>query len=169
MEKEKRVSKEEYYLSIAKEVAARSTCLRRRFGAVIVRNDAIVSTGYNGPGRGLPNCNEYGCLKDKYKAEEGKDYEKCRAGPLHAEVNSILNAARHGNSVLNATMYIAGFRVKSREITEAKPCKGCQKEIINAGLEKVIIKTREGFKESRIEDWVREAFETEDKDIKGFY
>src|SRR3989344_6399219 len=107
MPKEK-LSWDEYYLNIAFQVSKKSSCTRRHFGAVILKNDSIISTGYNGPVRGAPNCGEIGCLKDKHNKEAGKSYDYCRAGPLHSEVNAIINAARNNGGTLGSKMYISG-------------------------------------------------------------
>ena len=163
-----RPDKDEYYLNIALEISTRSTCLRRHFGAVIVRDDVIHATGYNGPARGAPNCLENGCLKDKYKMRAGMAYDVCRAGPLHAEVNAITSAGRE--KALGACIYIAGEYADGRGLSDSYPCKLCQKQIINAGIEKVVIKMADGEKkEFIVKDWVKEAYSTEEKDIKGFY
>lgn len=168
-----RPSKDEYYLNIALEVSKRSTCKRRHFGAIIVRNDGMISAGYNGSVRGAPNCLEYECLKNKNKVEAGKGYDSCRAGPCHAEVNSIINAARHNGGTLDTVMYIAGIYADGsgkEGLSDSHPCKGCQKEIINAGIKEVIIrKANGGIEKFLVDDWVKEAWQTEDKDIKGFY
>lgn len=95
-----RPSKEGYYLNIALETSKRSTCNRRHFGAIIVKDDSIISCGYNGPVRGAPNCLKYECLKNKNNKEAGKGYDSCRAGPMHAEVNAIVNAARNNGGLL---------------------------------------------------------------------
>jgi len=166
-----RPSKDDYYLNLALETSKRSPCLRRHFGAIIVKDDAIISTGYNGPARGAPNCFDYGCLKDKNKINAGKGYDYCRAGPLHAEVNSIINAARKNGGVLGATIYIAGeYTEKSKGLSNAHPCIICKKEIVGVGIERVVIRLADGGIESfSVKDWVEEAWNTEDKDIKSFY
>jgi dCMP deaminase len=150
-----RPSKIEYYLNIAMEVSKRSTCLRRRFGAVIVKDDQIISTGYVGSPRGTPNCIDIGeCPREKAKIPAGERYELCRS--VHAEMNAIINAARAGVSVLGGTMYIYGENVKNNSIVDVKPCKMCRRVIINAGLKNVIVKTKDGYKEYSVEDWVKE-------------
>ncbi len=138
---EKRLTKDEYYLSIAEAVSKRSTCLRRRFGAIVVVNDAIVATGYNGPARGSINCHEVGCLKDLVNAPHYGRYDLCPA--VHAEENAIINAARHGISVLGGTLYIVG-KTPSGEITESIPCDRCKRVLINAGIKRVITKDEKG-------------------------
>lgn len=168
-----RPKKDEYYLNIALETSRRSTCNRRHFGAIIVKDDSVISAGYNGPVRGAPNCLENGCLKNQHKIEAGKGYDFCRAGPMHAEVNAIVNAARHHGGTVDSIIYIAGeYAEKSdkKGLSDAHPCKGCQKEIINAGIKEVIIRMANGrIEKFFIEDWVKEAWGTKDKDIKGYY
>jgi len=143
----------EYYLGIASAVARKSPCVRRKYGAVIVVDDAVVSTGYNGPARGSTNCEE-GCVKDILNEPHGTGYEFCPA--VHAEENTITNAARHGSSVKNGTLYISGYDVKSGEKVEAVPCKRCRRILINAGIKKVVIDTPNGPKEFDVEKWVEE-------------
>jgi dCMP deaminase len=166
-----RPSKDDYYLNMALDASKRSTCNRRHFGAIIVKDDSIISCGYNGPVRDAPNCLENGCLKNNNKKEAGKGYDFCRAGPMHAEVNAIVNAARNNGGTLGSIIYIAGeFSGDRKGLSDSYPCKGCQKEIINAGIEKVIIRMADNHIESfLVKDWVKEAYLTEDKDIKGFY
>lgn len=108
---DKRISKDEYYLSIAAAVARRSTCLRRQYGAVIIKNDEIISTGYNGAARGEPNCCDTGeCWREANNIPHGEQYEKCVA--VHAEQNAIISAARH--EMLGSVLYLAGLILKSR-------------------------------------------------------
>ncbi len=155
-----RPEKSDYYLSIAKEVSRRSTCLRRRFGAVILRDDQIISTGYVGAPRGAPNCTALGrCLREENNVPPGERYELCRS--VHAEMNAIINAARAGVSVLGGTLYLYGENVGDDSVAEAKPCKMCKRMIINAGIRKVIVQSPEGAKEFSTEDWV--------KNDKGIY
>lgn len=134
-----RIGKDEYYLGIARAVAARSTCLRRQYGAVIVRNDEIVATGYNGAARGVKDCTQRGvCWRIANDVPHGEQYEKCLA--VHAEQNAIISAARA--EMIGATMYIAGFELLglgSRiEIADPKPCLICSRMILNAGIAKII-------------------------------
>ena len=165
-----RPGKIEHYLNIALEVGKRSPCLRRRFGAVIVNGDAIISTGYNGPARGAPNCVEHGCLKNEKGVAPGLAYDFCRAGPLHAEVNALINAARHGGGTIGSTIYIAGEYADGRGLSDALPCIICEKEIINSGIEKIVIRMADGgIKEFLTKDLVDEAWDTKDKNIVSFY
>jgi dCMP deaminase len=153
-----RPSKDEYYLNIAKAVAARSTCLRRKFGAVIVKDDVIVSTGYNGPARGVVNCQEVGCLKNQLNIPPYTGYDYCIA--VHAEENAIINAARHGAEVKGGTLYLYGENVEDGKITEANPCKRCRRAIINAGIIRVVIRKSESeIEEFNVSDWVKEDTE----------
>ena len=153
-----RPSKEEYYLSIAREVARRSTCMRAKFGAIIVRADQIVATGYNGAPRKVRDCYEIGiCLRSKLGIPSGQRYEICRS--VHSEQNAIINAARAGVSILGGDMYIFGYRIiDGREVqVKAFPCFICKKMIINAGLKRVICsQDGEGYKIYLVSDWVRE-------------
>ena len=134
-----RIGKDEYYLGIARAVAARSTCLRRQYGAVIVRNDEIVATGYNGAARGVKDCTQRGvCWRIANDVPHGEQYEKCLA--VHAEQNAIISAARA--EMIGATMYIAGFEALGLggriEIADPKPCLICSRMILNAGIAKII-------------------------------
>lgn len=163
-----RPDKVDYYLNIAKEVSRRSTCLRRRFGAVILKDDQIISTGYVGAPRGVPNCVDLGkCLREEMKVPPGERYELCRS--VHAEANAIINAARSGVSLLGGTLYLYGENVKDDSIAEARPCKMCKRMIINAGLKEVVVKTPGGEKAYKIDDWVREDNGVyTDKELKGY-
>ncbi len=153
--KNKRPSKDEYYLNIAKTVAERSTCFRNKGGAIIVRGDQIVATGYIGAPRKTKDCFERNeCLRDKLKIPHGKNYEICRS--VHAEMNAIINAARAGVSVFNGDMYIYHRDRNGKEI-DSFPCFICKKIIINSGLNRVICSTKEkGVKIFNIEDWVKD-------------
>ncbi|HDI02537.1 MAG TPA: dCMP deaminase family protein [Candidatus Aenigmarchaeota archaeon] len=150
-----RPSKDDYYLNIAREVCKRGTCLRRRYGAVIVKDDQIISTGYVGAPRGTPNCIDLGvCKREELKIPKGERYELCRS--VHAEMNAIINAARAGVSVLGGTLYLYGEEVKDGSLTEPEPCKLCQRAIINAGLKKVVLRTKDGgIRVINVEDWVK--------------
>ena len=130
-----RISKRDYYLSIAAEVAKRSTCLRRQYGAVIVKNDEIVATGYNGAPRGDDNCCDVGeCWRERNNIPHGEQYEKCVA--VHAECNAIISASRQ--EMLGSTLYLAGFEGLGPPIDNPVPCMICTRLIKNAGIEKVI-------------------------------
>ena len=151
-----RPSKDQYYLNIAKEVAQRGTCYRLKGGAIIIKDDQIISTGYVGAPRKTKDCFERGeCLRDKLKIPHGTQYEICRS--VHAEMNAIINAARAGVSLLNGTMYFYSENGKTNEKVDSFPCYICKKMIINAGLDKFVSSTKEGkIKIFYIKDWVEE-------------
>jgi dCMP deaminase len=151
-----RPSKDQYYLSIAKEVAKRSTCFRARNGSIIVRDDQIIATGYVGAPRKTKDCLERGyCLRDELKIPHGQQYEICRS--VHSEQNAIVNAARAGVSLFGGTMYIYGENAKTGKKIDSFPCYICKKMIINAGLEKVVCSVREEeMKIFYVKDWVEE-------------
>ncbi len=150
-----RPSKDRYYLNIAKAVAQRSPCIRRQFGAIIVKDDAIISTGYNGPARGSVNCNEVGCLKDIMDIPSYAGYDYCPA--VHAEENSLLNAARQGSSVLNGILYLYGQRPNGNVVEEGRPCDRCKRALINAGIKEVITLKPDGsIMRYRVLDWAKE-------------
>ncbi|MBP5461579.1 MAG: dCMP deaminase family protein [Lachnospiraceae bacterium] len=129
-----RPSKDSYYLNIAKEVARRSTCLRRQYGAVIVKDDVIVSTGYNGSARGEENCCDKGeCWRESHDIPHGEQYEKCRA--VHAEMNAVIHANR--SDTQGATLYLAGIE-NGRFIRSPRPCEICSRVIKNAGIERIV-------------------------------
>lgn len=148
-----RISKPNYYLDIAQTVSKRSTCLRKKYGAIIVKNDAIVSTGYNGAPRGRANCSALGyCMRDKLGIPRGERYELCRA--LHAEQNAIINASRE--QMMGAVMYIVGEDSKTGElIPDICSCMMCKRMIINSGIEKVVFRTSpDEFYEVKVREWV---------------
>jgi dCMP deaminase len=151
-----RVSKDDYYLGIAREVARRSTCFRRSIGAIIVRDDQIISTGYVGAPRKTRDSLDHGyCLRDKLGIPHGERYELCRS--VHAEQNAIINAARAGVSLLGGDMYIHGVAPDKGEPIDAFPCFICKKMIINAGLNRVVSSTRGGgIKVFTIEGWIKD-------------
>ncbi len=137
-----RPKKDEYYLEIAKAVGKRSTCTRRKFGSIIVKNDTIVSTGYNGGARGSVNCNKEGCLKDEADAPSYGRYDLCPA--VHSEENAVVNAARHGTQIKGGKLYILAVDPETGEETASKPCDRCSRILINAGIEEMITRNKEG-------------------------
>ena len=148
-----RTSKENYYLDIADSVSERSTCLRRKYGAIIVRTDEIISTGYNGAPRGRPNCTDLGrCTRDELHIPSGERYELCRS--VHAEANAIISAARR--DTMNGTLYLAGRNAKTGEILhDTTSCSMCRRMIINAGIEKVVARIgTEEFTVTNVRDWI---------------
>ena len=149
-----RIVKENYYLDIAETVLERSTCLRRQYGAIIVRNDEIVATGYNGAPRGRKNCSDLGyCVREQMRVPRGERYELCRS--VHAEQNAIINASR--SEMLGATLYLVGLENRTGGYVEAAaPCSLCKRMIINAGIERVIVRdTRDTYRTFEVdEEWV---------------
>ncbi len=150
----RRISKDRYYLEIAKTVALRSTCSRRKYGAIIVVNDTIVSTGYNGPVRKGINCDEINaCLKEEVNAPHYRGYEFCIA--VHAEQNAIINAARNGVSIVNGKMYMVGL--ENGKVVRGLPCLWCRRFIINAGIKEVITLNENGeIIRYNPEDWIKD-------------
>ena len=153
-----RPSKDEYYWNIAKETAQRSNCMATKVGAIIVNDDQIVATGYNGAPRGTKDCFERGgCLRRELNIESGTQYELCRS--VHAEQNAIINAARAGVSLINSTMYM--YLVKrtpngDKFVTSA-PCFICRKMMINAGIKRFVGNDDEGKITSKdMTEWVEE-------------
>ena len=150
---EQRISKENYYLNIAETVLERATCLRRVFGAIIVKNDEIISTGYNGAPRGRRNCVDMGfCTREAMKVPRGERYELCRS--VHAEANAIISAARR--DMVGGTLYLVGRNAQTGELLHAATsCAMCRRMVINAGLSKVIIRTTASeFSVVDVQDWV---------------
>ena len=148
-----RIDKINYYLDIAETVTERATCLRRCWGAVIVKNDEIISTGYNGAPRGRKNCTDVGfCIREKLNVPRGERYEVCRS--VHAEQNAIISASRR--DTIGATLYIVGVDAKTREYVEkSMPCAMCKRTIINSGIEKVIIRdNKEKYREIDVQEFI---------------
>lgn len=149
----KRIDKENYYLDIAETVVERGTCLRRNFGAIIVNNDQIVSTGYTGAPRGRQNCSDLGtCVRMQRNIPRGERYELCRS--VHAEANAIIHASR--DMMMGATLYLVGKDAETGEYVEnANSCAMCKRMIINAGIQRVIIRnTKSKFTAVYVEDWI---------------
>ena len=150
-----RVSKENYYLDIAETVIERATCLRRCYGAIIVKNDEIISTGYNGAPRGRKNCVDLGrCARETMHVPHGERYELCRS--VHAEANAIISAARR--DMVGGTLYLAGKDAASgAPLYDAQSCAMCRRMIINAGLKNVVTRLGPGqFRVAEVRDWVAE-------------
>ena len=148
-----RISKENYYLNIAETVLDRATCLRRVYGAIIVKNDEIISTGYNGAPRGRQNCVDMGfCTREAMKIPSGERYELCRS--VHAEANAIISAARR--DTVGSTLYLVGRDAQTGELLpNATACTMCRRLVINAGIEKVVIRNTETeFTVVDVADWV---------------
>jgi dCMP deaminase len=148
-----RIDKHNYYLDICETILERGTCLRRNFAAIIVKNDEIMSTGYSGAPRGRKNCSDLGyCKREQLNVPRGTRYELCRS--VHAEQNAIISARRH--DMIGSSLYLVGKEEKSREYVEnASSCSLCKRFIINAGIEKVIIRdTKDKYRIVLVDDWV---------------
>lgn len=149
-----RRDKTNYYLDIAEEVSKRCTCLRRHYGAVIVKNDEIVSTGYVGAPRGRANCSDLGyCVRQKLNIPRGERYELCRS--VHAEANAIISASRE--RMIDSTMYLTGLEVSDKSyINNANSCSMCKRMVINAGIKTVVIRlTRDEYKTIEVSSWIK--------------
>lgn len=153
-----RPEKDQYYLDIARVVATRSTCLKVLIGAIIVKEDQIIATGYVGAPRKTKSSLGHGfCLRKKLNIPSGQQYELCRS--VHAEQNAIINAARAGVSLLGGNMYIYGQTKDTGEVINAFPCFICKKMIINAGLNRIISSVKDndkGYMSFTVEEWIKE-------------
>ena len=142
-----------YYLDIAQVVAERGTCLRGNYGAIIVKNDEIISTGYVGAPRGRKNCSDLGfCIRQQLNIPRGERYEMCRS--VHAEANAIISAKR--SDMIGATLYLVGLEAETGEIVaNSTSCAMCKRMVINAGIEKVVVRdTATEFREILVQDWI---------------
>jgi dCMP deaminase len=156
-----RRDKVNYYLDIAETVLERSTCIRRQFGAIVVKNDEIISTGYNGSPRGRKNCSDIGfCIRNRLNIPRGERYELCRS--VHAEQNAIISAPR--SELMGSTIYLACHDATTNQIDgNVEPCSMCRRFIINAGIEKVIIrKSHEEYTTIKVQEWI-----TNDESLEG--
>ena len=151
-----RVSKINYYLDIAETVAERSTCLRKSYGCIIVKNDEIISTGYSGAPRGRKNCIDLGyCVKKKLFPEiHHGGYDACRS--VHAEQNAMLSASR--NEMIGSSLFLVGIRRDTNEYEEgSSPCQMCRKLIINAGIENVYARINKNeYVQFVVNDWIEQ-------------
>lgn len=153
MEDTVRQSKENYYLDIAQTVAQRATCLRKKYGAILVKNDSILSTGYNGAPRGRKNCCDLQfCQREKLNIPRGERYELCRS--VHAEMNAIIAASRE--NMLGSTLYLVGIDSQTGElVSDACCCPMCKRTVINAGISTVVIRnTPEDFTVLNVREWI---------------
>ena len=142
-----------YYLDLAEMVSQRGTCLRRRFGAVIVKNDEVISTGYVGAPRGRKNCSDLGiCIRQKMNIPRGERYELCRS--VHAEANAIICAPR--SEMIGGSLFLAGREVSTGEyVSNSSCCSMCKRMVINAGISKVYIRDNENdYRVVDVNDWV---------------
>jgi len=137
-----RPSWDEYFMGIARLVAGRSTCLRRKVGAILVLDRRILATGYNGAPAGLPHCDETGCIRERLNVPPGERHELCRG--IHAEQNAIIQSANYGTGIDGATIY-----------TTHHPCSVCTKMIINAGISRVV--TADSYPDELAVDMLRQA------------
>lgn len=133
---------DDYFIGIARLVSERSTCLRRKVGAVLVKDKRILATGYNGAPSGIQHCEMTGCLREKLKVPSGERHELCRG--LHAEQNAIIQSAYYGVSIKGSTLYIT-----------CHPCSVCAKMIINSGIKEIMI--FEGYPDALADEMLKEA------------
>ncbi len=148
-----RIDKRNYYLDIAETVLERGTCMRRNYGAIIVNNDQIISSGYSGAPRGRKNCIDIGfCIRENMHVPRGERYELCRS--VHAEANAIIHAARR--DMLGATLYLVGRAVLTNDyVQNASSCSMCKRMIINAGISEVIIRiSKNEYNVINVNDWI---------------
>ncbi|MCR5304440.1 MAG: cytidine deaminase [Lachnospiraceae bacterium] len=148
-----RRDKVNYYLDLAETVLQRGTCLRRLYGAVIVKNDEVISTGYVGAPRGRKNCTDMGyCVRQKMQIPRGERYELCRS--VHAEANAIISAPR--SEMIDADIYLVGKEADTGDyVKNASSCSMCKRMIINAGIKRVIVRdTRDDYRVVNVSDWV---------------
>jgi dCMP deaminase len=148
-----RRDKHNYYLDIAETVLERGTCLRRNYGAIIVKHDEIISTGYTGAPRGRENCSDLGyCMRNKLQIPRGQRYEMCRS--VHAEQNACLHASRR--EMIDGTLYLVGRDVKTGKLVEnANSCAMCKRLVINSGIKEVVIRdTHEEYRVILVSDWI---------------
>ena len=163
-----RRDKHNYYLDIAQTILERATCLRNNVGAVIVKNDEIISTGYNGAPRGRANCCDLGvCRREQLGIPRGQRYELCRS--VHAEQNAIIAAPR--NEMIGATLYLAMCNSKTGALVpDASPCNMCRRMIINAGIERVIIRnTPDEYTIHDVKDYIEQDDTLPEDQLKGTY
>lgn len=154
-----RISKDQYYLDIAKTVCKRSTCLRKQYGAIIVKNDEIIATGYNGAPRGRKNCCEIGkCLREEFDIPSGQRYELCRS--VHAESNAIISASR--KDMIGASLYLYGERhvehaiASSEIVTDFYPdcCSMCKRLVLNAGIKELVRYHDDEIEHFDVSQWI---------------
>ena len=161
-----RRDKVNYYLDLAEMVSQRSTCLRKHYGAVIVNNDEVISTGYVGAPRGRKNCSDIGrCIREELHVPRGERYELCRS--VHAEANALISASRE--RMIGAALYLTGVDARTGGYVEKSSCCSmCKRMVINAGIEHVYIRdTKNEYRKVDVEDWIREDESLEGK--FGYY
>lgn len=142
-----------YYLDLAEVVSKRSTCLRRAYGAVIVKNDEVIATGYVGAPRGRQNCSDLGrCIREELNIPRGERYELCRS--VHAEANAIISASRQ--DMIGSSLFLAGVDVRTGEyVQNGNSCSMCKRQIINSGIRKVFIRdTKDEYRVINVQEWI---------------
>ena len=157
-----RIDKTNYYLDIAETVAERATCIRRNFGAVIVKNDEIISTGYNGAPRGRANCTDLGkCVREENNVPRGTQYELCRS--VHAEANAIISSSR--KDMIGSVLYLVCKDYKTKELVAGtNSCPMCKRLVINSGIEKIIVRDdKENYRIIEVNDWIKDDESLEGK------
>ncbi|MGO5052563.1 deoxycytidylate deaminase [Lachnospiraceae bacterium LCP25S3_G4] len=160
---EERRDKINYYLDLAEVVSQRCTCLRRHYGAVIVKNDEVISTGYVGAPRGRKNCSDIGvCIRQKLNVPRGERYELCRS--VHAEANAIISAPR--DKMIGSSMYLVGVEAEAKNYVENScSCSMCKRLIINAGIEQVYIRdSKEKYRLILVQEWIEQ-----DESLEGVF
>lgn len=147
-----RRDKRNYYLDLAEMVSKRSTCLRRSYGAVIVKNDEVISTGYVGAPRGRQNCSDMGfCIRQQLGIPRGERYELCRS--VHAEANAIISASR--DKMIDSTLYLTGVETDGSYVSNSCCCSMCKRMVINAGIREVVIRDdNEAYRVIPVTDWI---------------
>lgn len=160
-----RIDKINYYLDLAEVTLERGTCIRRNFGAVIIKNDEVISTEYVGAPRGRKNCVDMGvCKREELKIPRGERYEMCRS--VHAEQNAIISAER--NKMIGASLFLCGKNYSDGKYVEnSNPCALCKRMIINAGIKDIYIRdTKEKYRHILVQDYIENDESLED--IKGY-
>ncbi len=147
-----RRDKRNYYLDLAETVSKRGTCLRRRYGAVIVKNDEVIATGYAGAPRGRANCTDLGyCIRQQLNIPRGERYELCRS--VHAEANAIISASR--DQMLDGSLYLTGVEADGSYVANSCCCSMCKRLVINAGLKEVVIRdTADDYRVIPVREWI---------------
>ena len=160
-----RRDKHNYYLDIAESVSQRCTCMRRHYGAVIVKDDEVISTGYVGAPRGRKNCTDLGsCVREKRGIARGERYELCRS--IHAEANAIISASR--KDMLGSSLYLTGIDISTNNYVEnANSCAMCKRLILNAGIQRIFIRdTRDSYRMFNVSDWI--DYDDSLEDVLGY-
>ena len=158
-----RRDKANYYLDLAEVVAQRGTCLRKKYGAVLVKNDEVISTGYVGAPRGRRNCCDIGeCIRSKLNIPRGERYELCRS--VHAEANAIIRASR--DKMIGSSLYLTGIEVDTGNyVKDAICCSMCKRMVINAGIKDVYLRdTKDAYRVIDVSEWIEN-----DESLEGIF